>query len=206
MTPQALRGVTVPPALSCPPRRIRRWLNNILVCQARPQPPFFWDLRNLALCTLTILECLQSWCLSIGPSPKDLALIPAPTPGSTLPCSRCQSSPLTRAVLCALTPSKAREGGIDDTVIQKSWRTWDLPAQLSAGCPYYKLVCVLPYACLFLSGGGGGGSGSLELTPGHPQNKGGVVLLKSRTEAKLLPPEKGGNRGRPVAWRRTTGL
>ena len=77
----------------------------------------------------------------------------------------------------------------------------------SAGCPYYKLVCVLPYACLFLSGGGGGGSGSLELAPGHPQNKGRVVLLlKSRTEAKLLPPEKGGNRGGPVAWRGAAGL
>lgn len=48
--------------------------------------------------------------------------------------------------------------------------------------------------------------GSLELTPGHPQNKGRVVLLKSRTEAKLLPPEKGGKRGGPVAWRGVSGL
>lgn len=113
---------------------------------------------------------------------------------------------------CALHSQsiKGKERSADDTVIQKRWRAWDLPAQLSAGCPRYKLVgggvCVLLYACLFLSGGGGGGSGSLELAPDHPQNKGRAVLLKSRTEAKLLPPEKGGNKGGPVAWRGAAGL
>jgi len=66
---------------------------------------------------------------------------------------------------------------------------------------------VLPYTCLFLSRGVGGGSGSLELAPGHPQNKGGaVLLLKSRTEMNLPPPEKGVNRGGPVAWRGAAGL
>lgn len=81
-------------------------------CKARPHPAFFWDLRNLALHMLTVLECLQSWlwCLSAGPGPKDLALIPAPTPGSTLTYSRCQSRSLTWAVLCALTPPKAERG------------------------------------------------------------------------------------------------
>lgn len=48
--------------------------------------------------------------------------------------------------------------------------------------------------------------GKPRATPGHPQNKGRVVLLKSGTEAKLLPPGKGGNRGGPVAWSRVSGL
>lgn len=175
------------------------------MCKAKPHPSFFWKLRNLTVCMLAVPECLQSysWCLSTAPGPKDLSLTPAPT---LSPCMWYQLSSLNMAVLCALTPSKA-ERGVRITQLSKRAEGHETSLHsFSDSCCYYKLVCVLPCACLFLSRGGGGGLGSLELTPGHPENKGRVVLLKSRTEAKLLPPEKGGNRGGPVAWRGVSGL
>lgn len=211
VTLRALRGVTVPLTLRRPHRSICRWFNNMLMCGARSHPLIFWDVINSALHMFTIPDCLQSWlwCLRTGPSPKDLAPIPAATPGSTLPCSRCQPSSLNRPVLCTLSPSKAKRGAWMTQLskraegLETSQHSSLLAASAINSCGG---VCVLPYACLFLSGGGGGGLGSLELAPDHPQNKGRAVLLKSRTEAKLLPPEKGGNKGGPVAWRGAAGL
>lgn len=44
----------------------------------------------------------------------------------------------------------------------------------SDSCCYYKLVCVLPCTCLFLSRGGGGGLGSLELLLATHRTKAGL--------------------------------
>lgn len=63
----------------------------------------------------------------------------------------------------------------------------------SDSCCYYKLVCVLPLYMFISLQRRRRWVGKPRATPGHPQNKGRVVLLKSGTEAKLLPPEKGGN-------------
>lgn len=83
-----------------------------------------------------------------------------------------QSCSLNSALLCALIPSKA-ERGVRITQLSKRAEGHETSLHsFSDSCCYYKLVCVLPCACLFLSRGGGGGLGSLELTPGHPQNKG----------------------------------
>lgn len=130
--PWHLRHSGVPLTLCYSLRRICRWFNNILMCKARPHPPFFWD-----LCMVTVSERLQSWlcCLSAGLHPENQALLFAPAPGSTLPCSRYQSSSRNRAMLCALTPSRA-ESKVWVTQLPKRAKRQEISQHsLSAGCP-----------------------------------------------------------------------